>query len=323
MEQLLHSYFQDQLSIEKRAELLREVASDASLRQLFVEMKNLYALAMLSDQATDPDKSRESYHLFMRKNRRKRFIRLGLKYSGYAAAIISLILSTYWITLNSVQDDLDGRMQSLYVPAGQRLRFVLQDGTSVWLNAHSTLTYPTHFGKKERKVAIIGEAFFDVAKDTDRPFIVSSQGVSMEVLGTVFNVYSYPEAGYMQTSLLEGELKVYHENEESEGILLHPNQQITIDEREMLVDTITNSAHFLWTEGIYSFHNEPLINIIHKLELYFDIKIIVKDPTINTWEYTGKFRQRDGIDEILRIINKIHEFKIERDEESNTIVLSN
>ena len=190
------------------------------------------------------------------------------------------------------------------------------------MNAHSTLTFPAHFGKKERKVAVIGEAFFDVAKDTDRPFIVSSQGVNMEVLGTVFNVYSYPEAGYMQTSLLEGKLKVYHENEESEGILLSPNQQVTINEREMLVDTITHSAHFLWTEGIYSFHNEPLSNILRKLELYFDIKIIVKDPTINTWEYTGKFRQLDGIDEILRIINKIHKFKIERDEENNTIILS-
>lgn len=322
MEEILHSYFQDELSLEKRVELLRQVASDASLKQQFVEMKNLYALATLSGQASDPDKSRGSYHLFMRKNRRKRVIQLALKYSGYAAAIITLILSTYWLTLNSVQKDYEGRMQSLHVPAGQRLRFELQDGTSVWLNAHSTLTYPTHFSDKERKVAIIGEAFFDVAKDPDRPFIVSSQGVNMEVLGTVFNVYSYPEAGYMQTSLLEGKLKVYPKNKEPDGIFLYPNQQVTIDERETRVDTITNTAHFLWTEGIYSFHNEPLSSILRKLELYFDIKIIVKDPTINTWEYTGKFRQRDGIDEILRIINKIHKFKIERDEENNTIILS-
>lgn len=322
MEKLFHSYFQNQLSIGERVELLRKVESDISLKQQFMEMKNLYALAMFSNQAADPDNSRESYHLFMRKKRRQRTIQLAVKYSTYAAAIIIIILSTYRLTLDSVRKDLEGGMQSLHVPAGQRLRFELQDGTSVWLNAHSTLTYPVHFGKDERKVAIEGEAFFDVAEDTDRPFIVSSQGVSMKVLGTVFNVYSYPEAGYIQTSLLEGKLQVYHENEEAKGILLLPNQQITIDENEMHVDTITNSGHFLWTEGIYSFHNEPLSNILRKLELYFDIKIAVEDPTIYTWEYTGKFRQRDGIDEILRIINKIHKFKIERDEEHNTITLS-
>lgn len=322
MEELLHLYFQEQLSIEKRVELLREVESDATLKQQFVEMKNLYALAVFSCQATDRDKSQESYHLFMQKNQRKRFIQFVMKSSGYAAAVLILILSTYWLTLHFVHKDIEEEMHSLYVPAGQRLRFELQDGTSVWLNAHTTLTYPSRFGQKERKVAIEGEAFFDVAEDTDRPFIVSSQGVNMKVLGTVFNVYSYPEAGYIQTSLLEGKLKVYPENEETECVILSPNQQVTIDEGQMQVDVIADTGHFLWTEGIYSFHNEPLSNILRKLELYFDINIEVKDPTIYTWEYTGKFRQRDGLDEILRIINKIHKFKIEKDEEHNAIILS-
>ncbi len=322
-EKRLHLYFQDQLSTEQRVELLREVASDTSLKQQFVEMKNLYALAVFSNQATDPDKSRKSYHQFIQKNRKQRIRQLTIKYSKYAAAIILLVISTYWLTLYAVQkEEVEEEMLSLHVPAGQRLRFKLQDGTLVWLNAQSTLTYPAHFSKEKRKVAIEGEAFFDVTKDTDRPFIVSSQGIQMEVLGTTFNVYSYPEAGYIQTSLLTGKLKVYPENKESKGVILHPNQQVTIDESRMHVETIADVGHFLWTEGIYSFHNQPLNIILHKLELYFDIKIIVNDPTIYTWEYTGKFRQRDGIDEILRVINKIHKFKIEKDEENNAIILS-
>ncbi|MDL2256470.1 FecR domain-containing protein [Parabacteroides sp. OttesenSCG-928-K15] len=248
--------------------------------------------------------------------------RISLRIAGYAAAIAILVGSTYWFTMQHASKEWPTEMLSLHVPAGQRLQLTLQDGTSVWLNARTTITYPSHFPSSERRVSIDGEALFDVAKENSRPFIVSSRGVEMEVLGTEFNLYSYPEAEYIRTSLLEGSLSVYRTQEKRKNIILEPNQQVTIKGRQMLVDKIPDPAYFLWTEGVYSFHNEPLINILRKLELYYDVKIEVKDPSIYTWEYTGKFRQRDGIDEILRIINKIHKFTIEKDEENNKIILS-
>ena len=90
----------------------------------------------------------------------------------------------------------------------------------------------------------------------------------------------------------------------------------------MKISTFPHADYFLWRDGIYSFINEPLIDILKKLELYYDVKIIVKDQSIYNWEYTGKFRQRDGIDEILRMIQRIHKFKISKDEESNIFTLS-
>lgn len=90
----------------------------------------------------------------------------------------------------------------------------------------------------------------------------------------------------------------------------------------MKVDKIPYNDYFLWTDGIYSFDNEPLGNILRRMELYYDVKIVVEDPSISNWKYRGKFRQRDGIDEILRMIQRIHKFKIEKDEENNTIILS-
>ncbi|MCC8170680.1 MAG: DUF4974 domain-containing protein [Parabacteroides sp.] len=144
----------------------------------------------------------------------------------------------------------------------------------------------------------------------------------MKVLGTKFNVYSYPGQETIRTSLLEGRLKVYFPRAESEGITLKPHEQVSVTGTRMKVGTIPHADYFLWKDGIYSFVNEPLIDILKKLELYYDVKIMVKDPSIYTWEYTGKFRQRDGIDQILHTIQRIHKFKIVKDEENHIFTLS-
>ena len=81
-------------------------------------------------------------------------------------------------------------------------------------------------------------------------------------------------------------------------------------------------GYFLWKEGIYSFKDELLADILNKLQLYYDVRIIIRNPSINQEKYTGKFRQRDSIDDILRMLQKIHKFKIQKDEENNIITLS-
>lgn len=322
MEDLLHRYFRGDLDKQERLELLQQIEVDPQKKEQFIEIKNLYALSMLSQEANDAEENQKSYLRFERKNRRNSISIITRRIIGYAAAIILLVGLTHWGTRMQLQKELPAEMLSLHVPAGQRLQMTLQDGTSVWLNAKTTMTYPTHFSAKERRVSIDGEALFEVAKNEEKPFIVSSRGVDMKVLGTRFNLYSYPDAEYMRTSLLEGSLKVYKQKEEAKGIFLTPNQEVTIHGDKMSVHAIDDLSYFQWTEGVYSFNNEPLVHILQKLELYYDVKFLVKEPTIYTWEYTGKFRQRDGIDGILRIIRKIHKFKVEKDEENNTIILS-
>lgn len=323
MDEQIKKYFQGELDIADRLKLLREVESNDELKEEFIECKNMYALLSLSDQADDKKANRDGYIRFKNTIKTRRIYHLFSKVAGYAAAIAILILSTYVITLNyhpaissAIADN------KLYVPAGQRVKLTLQDGTNVWLNAQSTLTYPAVFSQKERRVSVEGEAFFEVAKNTEKPFIVSSQGVDMKVLGTKFNVLSYPGEKDIQTSLIEGALQVYFSKQNEKGVVLRPNEQVTIKDGKMKVGFIPHHDYFLWKDGIYSFENEPLIDILRKLQLYYDVKINIKDPSIFKWEYTGKFRQRDGIDEILRMIQRIHKFKIEKDEDNNIITLS-
>ncbi len=323
MDEQIRKYFQGELDTAERLELLKRMESDDLLKKEFIVCKNTAALLALSDLPNDSEATRKGYERFLKRIKAKRFRQQLFRIAEYAAVACLLIASTFWATVTFHEPAFPAATANkLYVPAGQRAKLTLPDGTDVWLNAQTTLTYPTFFSGKERRVLVEGEAFFDVVPDPKKPFVVCSQGVEMKVLGTKFNLYSYPKEQEMKTSLIEGSLHVYFSKSAQKGIILKPNEQVTIKEQTMKIEAIPHNDYFLWIDGIYSFENEPLINILKKLQLYYDVQIEVKDSSIFQWAYTGKFRQRDGIDEILRMIQKIHKFHIEKDEEHNQITLS-
>jgi ferric-dicitrate binding protein FerR (iron transport regulator) len=323
MNEQIKSYFRGELNSNERIELLEKMKSDKVLRTEFTTYQNTLALFSFSDSETDAADTERGYRSLLRTVQRKHIRRIVLKTAGYAAAIVLLIVSVHLYDVYTAPSPTPEVITetSLFVPAGQRVSVTLQDGTVVWLNAQTRLTCPTVFSKKERRVSVEGEAYFEVAKDPDRPFIVSSKGVDMKVLGTTFNVYSYPSEDHSLISLMEGSLQVYFPASEGGAVTLKPNEQVAIREHQMRVEKIMHPDYFLWRNGIYSFQKELLIDVLKKLELYYDVKIEVKVPSIYQWEYTGKFRQRDGIDEIIRVIRKIHKFKVEKDEENNIITL--
>lgn len=321
MDERVQQYFREELTPTERLAFLREVEANASLKEEFMEFQNMHALMSLSSYAEDKEESKEGYMRFLWMKKKKQARDLIIASMKYAAVLICIVLSTYWVSTRCINPFMLGaEMNTLYVPAGQRARITLQDGTMVWLNAQSTLTYPSHFIDKNRRVSLIGEGYFEVAKDTEKPFIVSVSQVEMTVLGTKFNVYSYPDAGYTQTSLLEGSLLVSSVRSGTQ-IVLKPEEQVTVRDGRMMLGKIKHPDAFLWKEGIYSFDDEPLGDIARKLELYYDVKIIIKTPRLADIRYTCKFRQRDGIDEILQLISKVHKFKIIQDKENNIITL--
>lgn len=320
MDKQLSYYFSGELSANELSELFHRIENDDHLKAEFIRLQNLNAISRLLPHPTDSEEGQENYKIFS--SRVKRQVRRAhtVNILKYAAVAVILVASTVWGTLFFNDRGMDSTLNTLHVPAGQRAQITLQDGTEVWLNAQSTLRYPSHFSKRSRDVEITGEAFFNVAKDS-KPFIVSTQDIELEVLGTQFNVYSYPNAGYIQTDLLEGSLKILEKRDKNNAILLNPNEKMIYKDNGMVISPISDPDRMLWKEGIYSFQNERLIDIIEKLQLYYDVRIIVEDPNIFNTRYTGKFRQRDGIDEILRILQKIQSFRIERDRDNNIIRL--
>ena len=322
MEEILSKYFSGELNRSEESELFRQMENDETLRDEYIRLQNIYALTQLLKhplQEADGVKGFNSFtHRLKVRKRQKIFVSL----LQYAAISLLLIASTFFLTRALIlQSNATAEMNTLYVPAGQRAQLTLHDGTQVWLNAQSTLTYPARFSRNRREVSVVGEAYFDVVENREKPFIVTTQQLTMEVLGTKFNVFSYPDAGYTQTALVEGSLKVSETGKKSQPVLLSPNQQVTYSDNKIRLEKLSNPEYLLWRDGIYAFENERLIDIIEKLELYYDITIKVEDPEIFNVRYTGKFRQRDGIDEILHILQKIQSFSIERDRERNLIRL--
>lgn len=322
MDERINKYFQDELKDSERVELLQDVMHDEELRKQVVEYQNIYTLIGLSPQGADKDTGRLSLQQFLKKQRRiirKKYL---IRSLGYAAAVAVLAMTVWTAAVNYTDkpDDYIAEQQEFFVPAGQRARLKLPDGTFVWLNAGSVLTYPSVFGK-ERKVHLQGEGFFDVAKNLESPFIVSAGSLNIRALGTQFNVYCYPDAGLISTSLIEGSVKVYHPEDEAHGVVLKPNQQLIYNQRSFQTIQMQNEDDLLWKVGIYNFKSERLESILKKLELYYDVKIVVKNPEILSYRYTGKFRQRDGVVEILRIIQKIHLFKISENDERSIVTL--
>ncbi|MDR1115406.1 MAG: FecR domain-containing protein [Tannerella sp.] len=210
--------------------------------------------------------------------------------------------------------------QTIRVPAGQRVELTLSDGTEVWLNSGSTFVYPEKFSTAAREVKLDGEAYFKVKENKDRLFTVKTLQYDVRVLGTEFNVKAYDKGGIFMTSLLKGSVEVSSPSD-SESLLVKPNEQVTVSEGAFVKEQIADYNYFKWREGLICFEKETIALLFAKLELYYDTKIEVRNKSLLGYTYTGKFRIRDGVEHVLKVLQLKHDFKYIKNEELNTIVI--
>ena len=156
--------------------------------------------------------------------------RSGSRRIWMAVASVLIVVFGGWLWFGNQSSDAKGQKQEIIeAQNGSRSRSVLPDGSTVWLNAGSKLYYENDFTGATREVRLEGEAFFDVVKKTDRPFIVHTSGIDIKVLGTAFNVKSYPEDKTVETTLYRGSVKVFrHEESETGAIHLKPNEKLIL-----------------------------------------------------------------------------------------------
>ena len=148
------------------------------------------------------------------------------------------------------------------------------------MNANSSLTFPVRFGEGERRVQLDGEGYFEVAHDAQRPFFVATSRYDVKVLGTEFNVLAYATDSVWETSLLKGKVEILDSGEKEGGILLEPYTRARLCGQKLLKDSIRDEEHFLWREGLISFKEMPIYEVMRKLELYYDVDIVVNNEKI-------------------------------------------
>ncbi|SEW30280.1 FecR family protein [Chitinophaga arvensicola] len=161
---------------------------------------------------------------------------------------------------------------TLSTPRGKYYKLVLPDGTRVYLNAASSLRYPTSFTKDQRKVELTGEAYFEVIKDADKPFLVITGKQSLSVLGTSFNVKAYTDEPYTRTTLVEGSIKIDPKNG-SAARILQPGEQATVEGSKIIVKRTDVKEDISWMSDMFYFSNTDLQDVAHQLQRWYDIEV--------------------------------------------------
>ena len=320
---LITKYFEGEITAAERKLLFSMIQTDEKLRKDFSSVQNLYALSSWLPNENDEFEAVDKLAAFKHTHcRKKRYPIHILKHAaGYAAAICITILST-WMVMNDREPAEEMvTYEEFTTPSGQRAMVKLHDGTTVWLNARSTLRYPNHFAREERKVELDGEAFFDVEHNEHKPFVVSTEKLDIKVLGTKFNVFAYKGREEFNTALLEGSVKVYERMNEEKALFMNANECVELKDNKLVKRPMGNTDFLLWKEGIYAFDDVPFEDIIKKFELYYDIVITVNNSKLMKYKFSGKFRQRDGVESALRTLRKVYYFTYIKDEENNNIVI--
>lgn len=310
--ELLLKYIDGDATDTEKAEVISWIDSDTENMREYLSLRKLNDITIWQT-TTESKSSRETSRVNPFKFWRKSYTEV-LK----IAAVIAIAFFASYLYFSAKTNVPAYAMQTIYVPAGQRAEITLVDGTKVWLNAKTTFTFPNYFSGNSRNVTLDGEAYFDVTASKEKPFIVKTDQYDVKVWGTKFNLLAYSCKGNFEASLFEGSVEILKPNG-SIGVYLLPDERIYQKDHQLIKSSIRDFNRFLWKDGILSFNDESFPELVEKLELYFDLKIDVKNNSILKYRCTGKFRTKDGIDHILKVLQLSNEFNFKIDEKTNAI----
>lgn len=240
---------------------------------------------------------------------------------GWAALAACLCAGAFWYwypgsARTAEQADASlARQNEVSTKTGSKSKLQLPDGSQVWLNSDSKITYGKEFGAADRQVTLTGEAYFDVVKNPEKPFIIHARNIDIRVVGTAFNVKSYPKDKTTETSLIRGIIEVRIKNRPKEKIILKPNEKLIVAAED--IPTPTNSQPALiqtkkapqvvidnisympadstvietsWTENKLCFRDESFLEVAEKMERWYGVTIQITDPRLEKIRLTGTFQ---------------------------------
>jgi len=248
-------------------------------------------------------------------------------YLKYAAVIV-MTFGLTWLSKDLIVIKISGKMDQtenianneISVSYGSKSKVTLPDGSVVMLNSGSILRYPTRFDGNNRQVYVEGEAYFDVMKDKHHPFYVSTNSITIKVLGTKFNVKSYSDEKTVETTLVSGSVEIYSNrkdiNDDNRLAILKPNQQATfeVEKSKLSVSDLGNKTDSIktiqinarvdvnpviaWKDNRLVFRDENFADLTHKLERWYNVEIEIKDESLKTTLFSGVF-EKESIEQSL------------------------
>lgn len=234
----------------------------------------------------------------------------------------NVLLMNGKLTYGAGNEAEEGRIayNTIQTPRGRQFRLELPDGTGVWLNAGSSLRYPTRFSGAHRTVSVTGEAYFEVAPDKNKPFIVSysfePDGVPagrIEVTGTRFNINAYPDEDGATTTLIDGGVRLIAESFSSKNssVVLQPGEQGKIEDGRIAVSKVETDAAIAWKEGYFYFRDAGIKSVMRQLQRWYNIQVIYEGE-VPQRSFRGKIQRDLNLSDVLAFLKEaeVH-FRIE------------
>lgn len=293
-EKLLLAWFREEDAQESILTFYREHWIEAADKELPEEVQ-LRMLNQIKLRMKTEKESLKETKLLSRKFSLKRLF-------PYAAAVIlcaAVGISAHLYTLRSLPAEMEYLVEA---DKGQRANMTLPDGTKVWLNSHTQISYKNNYGVEDRTVKLTGEAFFEVAKDKEHRFIVKTDGLDVEALGTSFNVKAYREDKDIVATLFSGSIRAISKKH---ATLLSPDQQVRLDRSngEMQLDSSENVAYArMWRNSELAFEGETLNDIAIRLNRLYNVHVEFKSEKIKKYRFSGVIKN-NSLDNVFEIIS--------------------
>lgn len=308
--ELLPAYFEGSLSEPEKG----SVESWRNLSQeneaIFKQMEKVWrSLQLLSEMKRyNPQKALQQVNQKLNPKNDQRWWFIWQRVA--AILFIPILIAAVWLSLRKTESPellaVAPVWHTYSTPPGVKAKFFLPDSTQVWLNSSSSISYPAQFDTDKRNVTVTGEIFFDVKHQSGQPFVVGMDNIHVRVLGTRFNVINYEREDRSEVILQSGKVELCSGTSENLTSLseLRPNEMASFSKvtKSVHIKQVNAEKYTAWTRGRLIFQDDPMDEVVRKLNRWFNVDIEVTDPEILEYVYTATF-QDETIDQILELLS--------------------
>ncbi|MDD4757088.1 MAG: FecR domain-containing protein [Prolixibacteraceae bacterium] len=313
-------YLQGVLSSGDEKILLQWIKENPENSKLIFREKDIWDSTQLASPGIEAVTSTQWQHL--QDKIKTRTIRVN-EFLRYVAIFIIALASGFWghsVFFTEKAENQQVEYKEVEATKGQVKEIFLADGTHVWLNSDSKLSFPSDFSGDNRKIELRGEAFFEVTADADKKFLVKTGNHTVEVTGTRFNVCEYPESKIIETTLESGSVKILTGNIIND---LMPGQKsgYNTETAEIKIGEAVLDINTSWKEGYYECKNEPLPKVFKIIERWWDVKIYYPEDKFEDERITGIIRKHKSLEHHFNVISKLVKFDYVIEPDKITVIV--
>lgn len=302
----LSKHFSGEMDLKEKEEFFSTLLDDENNLDEFARLKNIWAITKLHSEKSDKRTAKRAWSVFMNHTLKRN---AGIYKYNWRLAIMLLLLmgvvgSASFFLGKQDRKEIPEMYSVLSVPTGQSVQVMLPDSSEVWLNSCSKLLYSNNFGLDLREVILTGEGYFKVHADAQHPFVVKTPMMDIIATGTQFNVSAYDNDNWTSTTLLEGIVTLYSEQN-------NVDQQLKIGQRavfnrelnKMELEITDSDFDISWTKGEFKFRDMKMEDIARRLERNYHVNFVFNDDSMKKRRFTGSFYNNQSIENILKVLS--------------------